>query len=626
MRRSMGINVRAAEQITKDDQVVTGGSGVRSRCSQCGGICPSDAMSCPLCGTEAGGETVLDAARRSDTASTRTSIARASLRKINTPSELPLFAERTDEEMDPQTSVLRRGQRLPGPTSSGSSSNDPPTRFLRGIDQHIDLPSGSIVDDYEIEAKLGAGAMGVVYSARHVTLGRRVALKAIAPSMGTDPQALARFEREARTLASLRHPNIVDVYSFGTLPDERSYFTMELLSGSTLDERLERGRLPLGEAVDILEQMARALEAAHAQGIVHRDLKPSNTFLQSLPDEQRRVVLLDFGLVRLAVSDGVEQTASGAMIGTALYMSPEQARSPSVDGRTDIYALGVVAYELVLGCHPFPHARTPIAAITAHLTEEPPQPRTIWPEIPDDLGLLLFSMLAKDPSYRPSLAQVHRVIASVRSPTTTTTTANRGVARAVTARVAPAARSTRGALYARAGITAIALLVGVAIGASALGGSANRGSVPPIQPAKSNAAPLSDRVEVPALVKQAQPSMVAPERVEPSQASMAAPNHLDVRGAQPQVPTTKTPKTKYRGTTPGSVAASPTNRTAAARTETGLSSSEPATEATPEAAGSSDTPPVVDRPVQRPIPLPPKKPPGRNDTINPFAKRGSATR
>jgi len=174
-------------------------------------------------------------------------------------------------------------------------------------------------------------------------------------------------------------------------------------------------RLAFSEALDVVDQMARGLEAAHARGIVHRDLKPSNTLI--VRDDQGSLVkLLDFGLSKGAVSDGVDQTASGVVIGTARYLSPEQARSPHVDGRSDVYALGCIAYELLLGRHPFPEARTPIAAIAAHLTAPVPPPRTIWPQIPVALDLLLFSMLAKDPSYRPSLAQVRSVIADLRAP------------------------------------------------------------------------------------------------------------------------------------------------------------------------------------------------------------------
>ena len=203
---------------------------------------------------------------------------------------------------------------------------------------------------------------------------------------------MARFEREARTLAQMHHPGIVDVSGFGTLADGRSYFTMEYLSGQPLDERLERGRVPLDEALDTIDQIARALEAAHSQGVVHRDLKPANIFLSHLANESRAIVkLLDFGLAKAAMDADrrVETTQSNIVIGTAMYISPEQARGPNVDGRSDIYSFGCIAYELVLGVVPFPDARTMTALIAAHLHEAPPLPRSIWPEIPAVLDLLL---------------------------------------------------------------------------------------------------------------------------------------------------------------------------------------------------------------------------------------------
>ena len=303
--------------------------------------------------------------------------------------------------------------------------SDPPTALVRrhaarmSGDDCIELPPGSIVGEmYEIDAVLGAGAMGEVYAARHLKLGKRVAIKVMNPQLSEDAGAIERFAHEARTLAKIQHPAIVAVEHVGELPDSRAYFVMEFLKGESLFERLRRGRIALPEALRILDQMARGLEAAHGHGVIHRDLKPENTFLVHLPGEPSIVKLVDFGLAKIRDHQRAERTQSGVAIGTPMYMSPEQARGPDVDPRTDIYALGCVAYELVLGVPPFPHAKTTPELYAAHLHEAPALPRAIWPEIPTQLDLCLFAMLAKDPEHRPTLAQIRSVLAAVRSDNT----------------------------------------------------------------------------------------------------------------------------------------------------------------------------------------------------------------
>lgn len=300
------------------------------------------------------------------------------------------------------------------------AESDPQTVIVRR-DSAIDLPPGTVVDEtYEVDARLGAGAMGEVYAARHTKLGKRVAIKVIRKRLSADATAIERFAREARALAQIQHPAIVAVEHVGELADGRAYFVMEYLRGESLHERLQRGQLALPEALRVLDQVARALEAAHAQGITHRDLKPENIYLVHLPGEAPLVKLVDFGLAKLAPEltaedqQRSERTQSGAAIGTPLYMSPEQARGPDVDHRTDIYALGCVAYELLLGTLPFAHARTAPELYAAHLHEAPPLPRSIWPEVPPQLDLVLFAMLAKDPAHRPTLTQVRSVFVGAR--------------------------------------------------------------------------------------------------------------------------------------------------------------------------------------------------------------------
>jgi serine/threonine protein kinase len=320
-------------------------------------------------------------------------------------------------ESNPPTS--RQPTPVPHPAAVHSTAyeSDPPTSILlKG--NFVELPPGAIVGEvYEIDAKIGRGAMGEVYAARHIKLGKRVAIKVIGEALSEDPAAIERFSQEARTLAQIQHPAIVAVDHVGELADGRAYFVMELLRGESLFSHLQREQLPLPQALHVLDQIARGLEAAHAQGIVHRDLKPENIFLTHVADEAPIVKLLDFGLSKLInnADRRAERTQSGAAIGTPMYMSPEQMRGPDVDHRTDIYALGCIAYELVLGSVPFPHAETAPELYAAHLHEAPQLPRSIWPEIPPQLDLALFAMLAKDADHRPTLVQVRSMIADTRT-------------------------------------------------------------------------------------------------------------------------------------------------------------------------------------------------------------------
>ena len=304
----------------------------------------------------------------------------------------------------------------PAPPRSTQFTVDPDTVLVARGSFH-ELPAGCVVGEtYEIELRLGAGAMGEVYAAHHVKLGKRVAIKVIGQRVSEDDAAIERFAMEARALARIQHPAIVAVEHIGELPDGRAYFVMEFLRGQSLFERLRRGEMSLSEALRIIDQMARGLEAAHAEGIIHRDIKPENTFLVHLTDEPPIVKIVDFGLAKLRTQDQrVEKTQSGVAIGTPMYMSPEQARGPNVDYRTDIYSLGCVAYELVLGVPPFPHAKTAPELYAAHLAEDPPHPSSIWPEIPKPLASILFAMLSKEPDRRPTLSQIRTVIAEVRA-------------------------------------------------------------------------------------------------------------------------------------------------------------------------------------------------------------------
>jgi serine/threonine-protein kinase len=200
------------------------------------------------------------------------------------------------------------------------------------------LAAGTAVGEYVIDGKLGEGGMGTVYAATHPLIGKRAAIKVINLGLTTDGTAVQRFIQEARAVNQIRHGNIVDIFSFGELPDGRRYFVMEYLEGVSLADRVKEGGMSLREAIEILDQVCDALEAAHEKGIVHRDLKPDNVFLVRTRGGRSVVKLLDFGIAKLSTTGSMQKTRTGIVMGTPAYMSPEQGRGKSVDPRTDIYA------------------------------------------------------------------------------------------------------------------------------------------------------------------------------------------------------------------------------------------------------------------------------------------------
>ena len=269
-----------------------------------------------------------------------------------------------------------------------------------------DLQPGEMVGEYRVDQQIGEGGMGKVYSATHPVIAKRAAIKILHPELSMNREAVERFVQEARSVNQIGHPNIVDIFSFGTLPDGRCYFVMEWLRGESLRDRMRKVRVPLHEALAFIETIAVALEGAHEKGIVHRDLKPDNIYLCDVKGAAPQVKLLDFGIAKLLAEDGrMERTRTGNLMGTPAYMSPEQARGHQVDHRTDIYALGCVAYEMFTGWLPFP-ADNAADMIAKHLFEHPPSALQRNPHIPPELDALVQHMLAKDPNARPNLAQI----------------------------------------------------------------------------------------------------------------------------------------------------------------------------------------------------------------------------
>jgi serine/threonine-protein kinase len=276
---------------------------------------------------------------------------------------------------------------------------------------------GTEVGGYVIDGELGHGGMGVVYSATHPVIGKRAAIKILRPEVSRSPIAVQRFIQEARAVNQIGHPNIVDIFAYGALPDGRAYHVMDLLVGEPLRRRLKRSVLHPSEAASVIDDIASALIAAHEHGFVHRDLKPDNVFLVSHQDRWPAVKLLDFGLAKLMPEYGVASftTKVGAMLGTPEYMSPEQARGVGVDHRTDIYALGVVMFESIAGKRPFPVLADSFATLLQHAEEPPLSLADSVADLPPEMVQLVDAMLAKTPQARPSLAAVRAVIKRLRA-------------------------------------------------------------------------------------------------------------------------------------------------------------------------------------------------------------------
>jgi WD40 repeat protein/tRNA A-37 threonylcarbamoyl transferase component Bud32 len=259
------------------------------------------------------------------------------------------------------------------------------------------LLPGTRIGDYEIVDEVGEGGMGIVYEAVHPVIGKRVAIKLLKSEVAAQPELIDRFVREATAANKISHPSIIDVFGFGELPDGSRYFVMEYLEGESLDRRLEReSRLSLAEALPLFRQVADALDAAHDVGIIHRDLKPDNIFLCTDRAGNCRVKILDFGIAKLAASS-VRKTQTGVVMGTPLYMSPEQCRGQNVDQRTDVYAFGVVVYRTLVGRYPF-DADTIAALVFQHISVPVPRPSAFG--APRDLDTIMTRALAKSAAAR----------------------------------------------------------------------------------------------------------------------------------------------------------------------------------------------------------------------------------
>lgn len=256
---------------------------------------------------------------------------------------------------------------------------------------------GSTISHYRIMERLGRGAMGLVYKAQDLSLDRPVAIKVISREVALNPEQRTRFEREARTASLLDHTNICTIHEFGQTPEGELFIVMGFCPGENLRVRLERGALPLKQAVDIADQVAQGLAKAHSMGIVHRDIKPANIML--LPDGAVKIV--DFGLAKLPRDIGLTNT--GGVVGTVPYMSPEQLRGDPLDRRTDIWSWGVTLYEMLAGDRPF-EAGSEATIMRAIMDIEPPSLASRRSDVPLALDQIIMQALRKDRTERPDSA------------------------------------------------------------------------------------------------------------------------------------------------------------------------------------------------------------------------------
>ncbi|WP_437313910.1 protein kinase domain-containing protein [Sorangium sp. So ce385] len=265
------------------------------------------------------------------------------------------------------------------------------------------LAPHTMVGEYRIERKLGAGTFGEVYAGEHPLIGKKVAIKVLNRRFAAQPQAVARFVAEARAVNRIRQRNIIDIFSFGVLQEQqRHYFVMELLDGLTLGELCRRRRrLPFPTIVPILRGIADALDAVHESGITHRDLKPDNVFLAAERDGTWFPKLLDFGIAKLA--DGSEETSTGVVLGTPQYMAPEQARGERIGPAADIYALGVMIHKMLTGKYLFTGGSA-MAVMYNHVLHPPPRMSSVCPDLPRELDLPVLAMLEKRAGDRPETA------------------------------------------------------------------------------------------------------------------------------------------------------------------------------------------------------------------------------
>ncbi len=267
-----------------------------------------------------------------------------------------------------------------------------------------DVLTGLMLDQkYRLDSILGVGGTGTVYLAQRLLIGDSAAVKVLHPNQTGHPKAVERFRREAQIAARLRHENVVNVYDFGVSKDGLVYFVMEMAEGVSLRQMIvQQGKFTEAQAARIISQVCAAMDAAHRQGVVHRDLKPENILVHTTP-QGLQVKVLDFGISTQREVFDHKLTQTGGVIGTPHYMSPEQCKGEEIDGRSDIYSLGIVLFEMLTGFVPF-NSKTPTAIVVQQVNQAPPPLREINPEISPAVEAVVLRALAKRPEARPQTA------------------------------------------------------------------------------------------------------------------------------------------------------------------------------------------------------------------------------
>ena len=313
--------------------------------------------------------------------------------RIRAPGKPPAVAEvetlvtAPSEDSSQRPTMLFGGDGLAPPPAAVAPANDPLV--------------GTQVGSFRLVRLLGRGGMGSVYLAEHPVIGSKVAVKFLHESLAENPQVVARFYDEARAVNLIGHENIVAIYDLNLLPPNRYYFVMEFLDGQTLHAANHARHLTTVESIDVLLQLCDALQCAHERGVVHRDLKPDNVFLVTRGGKPNFVKLVDFGIAKLRGDSNTspDRTAAGLIVGTPEYMAPEQCDDGAIDSRTDVYALGVMAYELLAGRLPF-LGKTVTQLLLAHLQQAPPPLSQLVPGLDPDLERAIMRSLAKAPDDR----------------------------------------------------------------------------------------------------------------------------------------------------------------------------------------------------------------------------------